>query len=43
MTREREDQFMGWYIILMVVLAVIATANATPTLETKKCECGEEK
>jgi len=41
MTREREDQIMGWYIIMMIVLSVIAIANATPTPETKKCECIE--
>ena len=41
MTRETEDQIMGWYIIMMIVLAVIAIANATPTPATKTCECTE--
>jgi hypothetical protein len=41
MTRETEDQIMGWYIIMMIVLAVIAIANATPTPPTKTCECTE--
>lgn len=41
MTRDAEDQIMGWYIIMMVVLAVIALANATPTPPTKTCECTE--
>ena len=41
MNREREDQIMGWSIVLMAVLAIIEIANATPTPETKKCECIE--
>jgi len=41
MTREREDAIMGWGIIVMGVLAIIAIANAAPTPETKKCECIE--
>ena len=41
MARETEDQIMGWYIIMMIVLAGIAIANATPTPPTKTCECTE--
>jgi len=41
MTRETEDQIMGWYIIMMAVMAVIALANATPTPSTKTCNCTE--
>ena len=41
MTREREDQIMGWYIIMMIVLFVTAIANATPTPKTTKCNCSE--
>jgi hypothetical protein len=43
MNRETEDQIMGWYIIMMIVLSVIAIANATPTPEADKCECTEER
>ena len=38
MTREREDQIMGWGIIVMAVLAIIAIANATPTPKDTKCK-----
>jgi len=41
MRRETEDQIMGWYIIMMIVLAVIAIANATPTSPSKTCNCTE--
>jgi hypothetical protein len=41
MTREREDQIMGWCVIVMAVLAILAIANATPTPETDKCDCAE--
>lgn len=41
MTREREDAIMGWGIIVMAMLTIIAIVNATPTTETKKCECIE--
>ena len=43
MTREREDEIMGWGIIVMAVLAIIALINATPTPEADKCECTEER
>jgi len=43
MNRETEDQIMGWYIIMMIVLFITAVLNATPTPETKKCECTEER
>ena len=43
MTREREDEIMGWGAIVMAVLSIIAIANATPTPETDKCECAEER
>ena len=41
MSREREDQIMGWCIIAIIVLAVIALANVTPAPETEKCVCTE--
>ena len=43
MTRQREDEIMGWGIIVMAILTIIAIANATPTPETEKCECTEER
>ena len=43
MNRETEDQIMGWYIIMMIVLSIGAIANATPAPETVKCECTEER
>jgi len=43
MKRETEDQIMGWYIIMMAVLTIAAIANATPTPESDKCECTEER
>ena len=42
MKRETEDQIMGWYIIMMIALFIIAIANATPTPETTKSNCAEE-
>lgn len=39
MTRETEDQIMGWCIIIMAALTAIAIANATPTPPTKTCTC----
>jgi len=41
MTREREEEIMGWIIVMMVLLAVIAVANATPTPEVKSYTCTE--
>tara|TARA_R100000005_G_C4834986_1_gene109420 strand:- start:245 stop:379 length:135 start_codon:yes stop_codon:yes gene_type:complete len=43
MTRQREDEIMGWGIVVMAILTIIAIANATPTPETEKCECTEER
>jgi len=42
MKRETEDQIMGWYIVMMAVLTIIAIANATPTPEITKTDCTEE-
>ena len=41
MTRDTEDQIMGWCILIMAALTAIAIANATPTPPTKTCECTE--
>jgi len=41
MTREREEEIMGWIIVMMVLMAVIAVVNATPTPEAKKHICVE--
>ena len=42
MNREREDQIMGWYIIMMIALFITAILNATPTPELTKSNCSEE-
>ena len=41
MTRETEDLIMGWGIIMMGVLTIIAIFNATPTPEAKTYKCTE--
>ena len=41
MTREKEEEVMGWSIVMMILLAIIAVANATPAPEVKSYTCTE--
>ena len=41
MTREKEDEIMGWYIIMMISLFIAATVIATPVSEKTECTCTE--
>ncbi len=43
MTRDNEDAILSLWILAMIILLVGAIMNATPTPETKKCECTEER
>ena len=38
MTREQEDNIMGWIIILMVVMFVSATCQAKENLKTQQTQ-----
>jgi len=39
MTYEREESIMGWMIVAMVVLTIVAIANVTPTTSTQDTPC----
>ena len=41
MSRETEDQIMGWYIIMMISLFVAGTLIAEPAPAKAKCACTE--
>mgnify|MGYP003660674922 CR=1 FL=1 len=39
MTHEKEETIMGWMLIAMGILFIIAIANVTPTTTTQDTPC----
>ena len=39
MTHEKEENIMGWILIAIAILSIIAIINATPTPTTQDAPC----
>ena len=39
MTRQQEENLMGWYLIVWAILSIVAIVNATPTPSTQDTPC----
>jgi len=39
MTRQQEENMLGWWLIILGILSIVGIINATPTPSTQDAPC----